>query len=57
MARRRGITPYMFSSFKPHTGRSFFNNPPTFVPPPTPEIERERETVFDFELLERCLVE
>ena len=53
MARRRGITPYMFSSFKPHTGRSFFNNPPTFVPHP----EIERETVFDFELLERCLVE
>ena len=26
-------------------------------PPPTPEIERERETVFDCELLERCLVE
>ena len=56
MARRRGITPYMFSSFKPHTGRSFFNNPPTFVPPPPPR-DRERETVFDCELLERCLVE
>ena len=54
MARRRGITLHVFLIQNPHR-EELFQQSTHLRPPPTPEIERE--TVFDFELLERCLVE